>query len=121
MSSTSSLSDPEKAGPPSVPSAGSQTLPSNGLRARKVALSDVDVAAQLTAGKDLDAVDEAEARRVRRKIDMYLMPLMCRTYSVLALLLGHSWTDVMGCSDLHTAVRRQERTGAECYTRATVR
>lgn len=30
----------------------------------KVALSDVDVAAQLAAGKDLDAIDEAEAKRV---------------------------------------------------------
>ncbi|OBZ75992.1 putative transporter PB10D8.01 [Grifola frondosa] len=37
---------------------------------------DVDVAAQLTAGKVI-AIDPEEAARIRRKIDWHLMPLMC--------------------------------------------
>ncbi|CDO76435.1 hypothetical protein BN946_scf184781.g12 [Trametes cinnabarina] len=41
--------------------------------------SDVDVAAELTAGKDF-VLDPAEAARVRRKIDWHLMPLMCILY-----------------------------------------
>ncbi|KAI0725010.1 major facilitator superfamily domain-containing protein [Fomitopsis betulina] len=40
---------------------------------------DVDVAAQLVAGKDV-AVDPAEAKRVRRKVDWRLLPLMCILY-----------------------------------------
>lgn len=57
MSSESSFADPEKTDSPSGP----ETLPAHG---QKVTLSDVDVAAQLTAGKDLDAVDEVEVKRV---------------------------------------------------------
>ena len=59
MSSTSSLTDPEKDGSP-------RTLnPATSLeQVKKVTLSDVDVAARLTAGLDLNTVDEAEAKRV---------------------------------------------------------
>jgi ACS family allantoate permease-like MFS transporter len=42
-------------------------------------IAQVDTAARLVAGKDLH-VDPAEAARVRRKIDLYLMPLMCFLY-----------------------------------------
>lgn len=38
-----------------------------------------DTAATLTAGHD-EVVDPAEAARIRRKIDMHLMPLMCILY-----------------------------------------
>ncbi|TBU35510.1 MFS general substrate transporter [Dichomitus squalens] len=41
--------------------------------------TNVDVAAELTAGKDF-VLDPAEAARVRRKIDWHLMPLMCILY-----------------------------------------
>ncbi|GBE81803.1 Uncharacterized transporter [Sparassis crispa] len=44
-----------------------------------VATSEVDVAARLTAGKDI-TVDPKEAARIRRKIDWCLMPLMCIMY-----------------------------------------
>ncbi|KAI0665309.1 MFS general substrate transporter [Cubamyces menziesii] len=44
-----------------------------------LATHDVDVAAELTAGKDF-VLDPAEAARVRRKIDWHLMPLMCILY-----------------------------------------
>ncbi|KAI0797539.1 major facilitator superfamily domain-containing protein [Abortiporus biennis] len=44
-----------------------------------VAASDADVAAQLTAGKDI-TIDPVEAKRIRRKIDLHLMPLMCVLY-----------------------------------------
>lgn len=58
--STSSLSDPEK-----QPAASDvQEVVKVPEHARKVSLQDVDVAAQLTAGRDLE-VDEAEAKRVR--------------------------------------------------------
>lgn len=46
-----------------------------------VAAYDVDVAAQLTSGKDV-VVDPAEAARVRRKIDWHLMPLMCSAFPI---------------------------------------
>ena len=58
--STSSLSDPEKQ--PAAP--GVREVAKVPEHARKVSLQDVDVAAQLTAGRDLE-VDEAEAKRVR--------------------------------------------------------
>ncbi|KZT71376.1 MFS general substrate transporter [Daedalea quercina L-15889] len=38
-----------------------------------------DAAAQLVAGNDV-AVDPAEAKRVRRKIDFHILPLMCILY-----------------------------------------
>ncbi|KAJ3484592.1 hypothetical protein NLI96_g5532 [Meripilus lineatus] len=41
--------------------------------------STVDVAAQLTAGKEINLTPE-EAARIRRKIDLHLMPLMCILY-----------------------------------------
>ncbi|KZT26575.1 MFS general substrate transporter [Neolentinus lepideus HHB14362 ss-1] len=41
--------------------------------------SEVDVAAQLTSGKDV-TVDPQQALRLRRKIDLHLMPLMCILY-----------------------------------------
>ncbi|RPD66615.1 MFS general substrate transporter [Lentinus tigrinus ALCF2SS1-7] len=44
-----------------------------------VATQDVDVAAGLTAGKEVSFTPE-EAARVRRKIDWHLMPLMCILY-----------------------------------------
>ncbi|CAL1705294.1 unnamed protein product [Somion occarium] len=44
-----------------------------------MASSDLDVAAQLTAGKEVE-VNPAMAARVRRKIDLHLMPLMCILY-----------------------------------------
>jgi MFS transporter, ACS family, allantoate permease len=37
-----------------------------------------DTAAGLLAGKDIE-LDAAEARRIRRKIDWHVMPLMCST------------------------------------------
>ena len=77
MYSTSSLADPQKSGQSTVPAAGPLALHASAARPRRVALSEVDVAAQLTAGKDLDAIDEAEARRVLRKIDRPILPLMC--------------------------------------------
>ncbi|KAH9930639.1 MFS general substrate transporter [Fomitopsis serialis] len=40
---------------------------------------DVDVAAQLVAGSD-GPVDPAEANRVKRKIDLHILPLMCLLY-----------------------------------------
>lgn len=36
---------------------------------------EVDVAAQLGAG--LDSISEADALRIRKRIDWHLMPLMC--------------------------------------------
>ncbi|KAH9928512.1 MFS general substrate transporter [Epithele typhae] len=44
-----------------------------------VLAADLDTAAALTAGKDF-VLDPAEAARVRRKIDLHLMPLMCILY-----------------------------------------
>ncbi|KAI0823552.1 MFS general substrate transporter [Trametes gibbosa] len=44
-----------------------------------LAPQDVDVAAELTPGKDF-VLDPQEAARVRRKIDLHLMPLMCILY-----------------------------------------
>ncbi|KAI0072273.1 MFS general substrate transporter [Panus rudis PR-1116 ss-1] len=44
-----------------------------------VASADLDVAAQLTAGKEVKFTSE-QAERVRRKIDWHLMPLMCVLY-----------------------------------------
>ncbi|KAF8350493.1 major facilitator superfamily domain-containing protein [Amanita rubescens] len=40
---------------------------------------DVDVAAHLAAGTDDEPLDPKEAARLRRKIDMYILPLMCST------------------------------------------
>lgn len=80
MSSTASLSDPEKQGTPSANEVHALSNDARGhAKARKVTVSDVDVAAAVTAGKDLDAIDEKEAKRVLRKIDMHILPLMCRT------------------------------------------
>ena len=39
----------------------------------------VDEAAQLVAGQDLE-LDEAEALRIRKKIDWHILPLMFSTY-----------------------------------------
>jgi len=44
-----------------------------------VQVQDADVAAQITAGKDI-VIDPAAAQKVRRKIDLHLMPLMCILY-----------------------------------------
>ncbi|PCH37793.1 MFS general substrate transporter [Wolfiporia cocos MD-104 SS10] len=41
--------------------------------------AEVDVAAQIAAGQDVE-VDPAEALRVRKKLDWHLMPLMCVMY-----------------------------------------
>ncbi|EKM55082.1 uncharacterized protein PHACADRAFT_208608 [Phanerochaete carnosa HHB-10118-sp] len=83
MSSTASLSDPEKQGTPSANEVHALSNDANGhVKARKVTLSDVDVAAAVTAGKDLSAVDEKEAKRVRRKIDMHILPLMCLIFAL---------------------------------------
>ena len=58
MSSTASLEDPEK-------DAISPTVAWRGRNhGHQVYLSQVDIAAELVAGKDLDMVDEAEAKRV---------------------------------------------------------
>lgn len=43
------------------------------------AASDVDTAATLLAESDVQ-LDSAEGERVRRKIDRYIMPLMCSEY-----------------------------------------
>lgn len=40
--------------------------------------SQVDTAAELVAGKDIE-LDPAEALRIRRRIDWHVMPLMCST------------------------------------------
>lgn len=50
----------------------------NGYRPT-VAAREVDIAAELTAGKEINFTPE-EAARVRRKIDLHLMPLMCILY-----------------------------------------
>ncbi|GJE96883.1 MFS general substrate transporter [Phanerochaete sordida] len=81
MSSSASLADPEKQAAPLEPHA----LPHDAhghAHARKVALSDIDVAAAVTAGVDLDAVDEQEAKRVLRKIDWHILPLMCLIFAL---------------------------------------
>ncbi|EED79307.1 predicted protein [Postia placenta Mad-698-R] len=76
------MSDPEKR--PSV-SPLDVNLSSSGSSVEKhgehdvVNAYDVDVAAQLTSGTEV-AIDPAESARVRRKIDMHLMPLMCVMY-----------------------------------------
>ncbi|CCM02234.1 uncharacterized protein FIBRA_04314 [Fibroporia radiculosa] len=44
-----------------------------------VANYEVDIAAQLASGNDF-VLDPVEAKRVRRKIDLYLLPLMCIMY-----------------------------------------
>ncbi|TFY75242.1 hypothetical protein EWM64_g8770 [Hericium alpestre] len=44
-----------------------------------VANKEVDTGAQLVAGGDVE-LDEAEATRIRRKIDMHILPLMCVLY-----------------------------------------
>lgn len=41
----------------------------------------VDTAAQLVAGQDIE-LDPAEAARIRRKIDWHIMPMMCMLYWV---------------------------------------
>lgn len=50
---------------------------------RHIALgrTQVDTAAELVAGKDVE-LDAEEARRIRRKIDWHLMPMMCSKPSV---------------------------------------
>ncbi|TFK54719.1 MFS general substrate transporter [Heliocybe sulcata] len=47
--------------------------------AMAVDVGEADVAAQLTAGKDV-TLDPQQALRLRRKIDLHLMPLMCILY-----------------------------------------
>ncbi|KAH8106893.1 MFS general substrate transporter [Cristinia sonorae] len=52
----------------------------------------VDVAAHLTAGKDI-VLEPEEAARIRRKIDLHLMPLMCVLYMMQfadKIVLGQS-------------------------------
>lgn len=44
---------------------------------------EVDVAAQLSAGFDED-ISDADALRIRKKIDWHLMPLMCCESSFFA-------------------------------------
>lgn len=44
-----------------------------------LATKEVDTGAQLVAGEDIE-LDEAEALRIRRKIDWHIMPLMCSEY-----------------------------------------
>ncbi|KAF9239490.1 MFS general substrate transporter [Melanogaster broomeanus] len=46
-----------------------------------VSVTDVDTAAQLAAGLS-EPLDPAEALRIRRKIDMHVLPLMCFLYWV---------------------------------------
>lgn len=120
MSSTASLSDIEKRGSSAIEA---QELPSDAhghARARKVNLSDVDVAAAVTAGKDLDAIDEKEAKRVLRQIDRHILPLMCGMCDHLFGLF--EITDILWrYSDLCFAVRRQECFGPERSSGSTVR
>jgi ACS family allantoate permease-like MFS transporter len=47
--------------------------------AQRLAKEQIDTAAELTAGTDIH-IDPAEAARLRRKIDLHLMPLMCILY-----------------------------------------
>ena len=58
MSSAASLADPEKSPASSYP--GRRTP----RDVKRVALSEVDVDAVFVVGRNLDAVDEAEAKRV---------------------------------------------------------
>jgi ACS family allantoate permease-like MFS transporter len=47
--------------------------------AQRLTKEQIDTAAELTAGTDIH-IDPAEAARLRRKIDLHLMPLMCILY-----------------------------------------
>ncbi|CCM06676.1 uncharacterized protein FIBRA_08961 [Fibroporia radiculosa] len=49
-----------------------------------VSTYEVDIAAQLASGNDF-VLDPVEAKRVRRKIDLYLLPLMCSEHSLCAV------------------------------------
>lgn len=45
----------------------------------------VDTAAELVAGRELE-LDATEARRIRRKIDWHLMPMMCSKLPICCTL-----------------------------------
>ncbi|KDQ56115.1 hypothetical protein JAAARDRAFT_36903 [Jaapia argillacea MUCL 33604] len=49
--------------------------------AHNVKVSEVDTGAQLVAGGEIE-LDEAEALRIRKKIDWHILPLMCTLYWV---------------------------------------
>jgi ACS family allantoate permease-like MFS transporter len=69
-------------------SASTHSLPEKRPHPVAVAREQLDTAAALVAGADAP-VDPAAAAAVRRKIDRYLMPLMCWLYmSVRRHLIG---------------------------------
>lgn len=82
MSSSSANSLTEKSGPPSPtmktsdPSLREQTHPGIAV----INNGDADVAAQLVAGRTDEVLDEVAAHKLRVKIDLHLMPLMCLMY-----------------------------------------
>ena len=106
MSSTSKHSDSEKASSSISPDTEHPPLSRDVHGTKKVALADIDVAAQLVAGKDLDAVDQAEAKRVLRKIDRHILPLMCRMFYSSSLARGVMPSPIPCSSRLRAIVRR---------------
>ncbi|KAI0087486.1 MFS general substrate transporter [Irpex rosettiformis] len=73
MSSSESLEKDVKSAHDLVETSG------NDVRHIAFEQAQVDTAAQLVAGRDVE-LDAAEARRIRRKIDWHLMPMMCMLY-----------------------------------------
>lgn len=52
---------------------------SNDVKHPHVSTTAVDTAAALVSGNDIE-LDPEEAKRIRRKIDRHIMPLMCILY-----------------------------------------
>jgi len=86
---------------------------------------DVDVAAQLVAGSD-GTVDPAEANRVKRKIDLHILPLMCLLYlmqfadkttlgqsAVLGILYVHRLLTFSACSGDTPLLNKPQYCGSE--------
>lgn len=59
-----------------------------------VATKEVDTAAELVAGDDIE-LDPAEADRIRKKIDWHILPLMCGEYIPYSVVPVQAWVKIL--------------------------
>lgn len=89
------------------------------LTGKEVHISDVDEAMQLALDNAEEAVelDEATDRRLRRKIDLYVLPLICILYCLQFMdKLTNSYASVLGLrEDLHMEGNMYAWTGSAFY------
>lgn len=79
--------------------------------------ADGDVAMNYAAGEKEVEMDEATNRRILRKIDMYLMPVMCLLYCFQFIdKMANSFASIMGMrEDLHMVGNQYSWSGTSFY------